>query len=59
MVLSSLNTDLFISVFDTSVDCDIRDGDTIELKNILYIGARVTGTINFRVKETWMLRSKI
>ena len=41
-----------IYVFATSVACEIRYVDTIELKNILYISARVACTINFNIKET-------
>ena len=56
LVLSSVSNDLFIYVFATSVGCDIRYAGTVELKNIPYISARVTCTINFSVKETWILR---
>ena len=50
LFLSQVNNDLFIYVFATSVDCEIRYVGTAELKNIPYISARVTCTINFSVK---------
>ena len=59
LVLSSVNNDLFIYIFVTSVSCEIRYVGTAELKNIPYISARVTCTINVSVKETWMLKLKI
>ena len=59
LVLSSLDNDLFIYVFVTSVSCEIRYAGTVELKNIPYFSARVTCRINFRVKEIWVLRLKI
>ena len=59
LVPSSLNDDLFIYVFATSVGCEITYVGTTELKNIPYISARVTCTINLSLKETWMLRLKI
>ena len=59
LVLSSVSNDSFIYVFATSVGCEIRYVGTTELKNIPYINARVTCTINFSVKETWMLKLKI
>ena len=55
LVLSSVINDLFIYVFDTGVGCENRYVGTTELKNIPYIRARVACTINFIVKETWML----
>lgn len=50
--LSSANNDLFIYVFATIMGCEIRYLATAELRNIQYIRARVTCTINFNVKET-------
>ena len=51
LILSSVNNDLFIYVFATNVGCEIRYVGTAELKNIPYISARVTCTINFSVKD--------
>ena len=59
LVLSSLNNDFSIYVFATGVGCQIRYSGTTELKNIPYIGARVTCTSNFSVKENWRFRLKI
>ena len=56
--LSSVNNDLFIYVFATSVGCKIRYVGTAQLKNIPYISARVTCRINFRVKETRVLAGR-
>ena len=58
LVLSSVN-DLSIYVFAIGMSCEIRYVGTTELKNIPYISARATCTINFSVKETSMLRLKI
>ena len=55
LVPSSINNYLFIYVFARDVDREIRYVVTTELKNIPYISARVTGTINLSVEETWML----
>ena len=52
----SVNNDLIIYVFATSVGCEIIYVDTTELKNILHISGRVACTINFNIRETWMLR---
>ena len=54
----SVNNDLIIYVFATSVGCEVRYVDTTELKNILYISAVVACTINFNIRETWMVRLK-
>ena len=54
--LSSVNNDLFIYVFVTSWGGEIGYVVTVELKNISCISARVTCTIIFSVKETWVLR---
>ena len=59
LVLSLVYNDLFIHVFVTSVGCEIRYVGTAELKNILFISAKITCTINFNIKEIWMLKSKI
>ena len=59
LVLSSVNNDLSIYVFATGVDSEIRYVGSTELKNIPYICARATCTINFSVRETLMLRLKI
>ena len=58
-VLSSENNDLTIYVFPTGVGCEIRYVGTTEMKNIPYLRARATCTINFSVKETSILRLKI
>ena len=59
LVLSSVNNDLPLYIFVTGMGCEIRYVGTSELKNISYIGARATCTINFSLKETSMLRLKI
>ena len=59
LVPSSVKNDLSLYVFVTSMGCEIRYVGTTELKNIAYISARTTCTINFSVKETSMLRLKI
>ena len=56
LVLLLVNNDLFINEFATGLTCKIRYVGINELRNIAYVGARVTCTINFSVKETWMLR---
>ena len=48
---SSVNSDFFIYVFATNVDCEIRYVGTAKLKNIPYIIATVTCTIKLRVKR--------
>ena len=55
VVLSSLNNDLIIYVFATVVGCEITYKGCTELNNVPYISAKVTCTINFGDKETWML----
>ena len=55
LVPSSINNYLFIYVFARGADREIRYVVTTELKNIPYISAWVTGTINLSVEETWML----
>ena len=59
LVLLSMNNDLFIYVFATNMGCEIIYVSTTELKNIPYISARVTCTINLSVEETWIPRLKI
>ena len=59
LVPSSVNNDLSLYVFVTSMGCEIRYVRTTELKNIAYISARATCTIDLCVKETSMLRLKI
>ena len=39
--------------------CEIKYVGTAKLNYIPYISARVTCTINFNVRETWMLKLKI
>ena len=51
LVPSSVNNDLFLYVFATSMVCEIRYVGTDELKNFPYINARVAWTINFSVKK--------
>ena len=58
LVVLLVNNDLIIYVFATSVGCEVIYVDTTELKNILYISARVAWTMNFNIRETWMLRLK-
>ena len=58
LVLLSVNNDLFIYIFATGVGCKTRYVSITELKDIPYFSARVACTINFSVKETWMLRLK-
>ena len=59
LVLLSMNNDLFIYVFATNMGCEIIYVSTTELKNIPYISARVTCTINLSVEETWIPRLNI
>ena len=59
LLLSSVNNDLFIYIFVTSVGCEFRYVGAAELKNIPYVSASVSYTINFSLKETWMLKLKI
>ena len=58
-VLSSVNNDLHIYVFATAVGCEVTYVGSIELNNVPYVSAKVTCTISFSDKETWMLRLKI
>ena len=59
LVLLPVNNDLFIYIFATGVRCKITYVGNTELNNVAYISAKVTCTINFSNKETWMLRVKI
>ena len=59
LVLSSVNNDLHIYVFATGVGCEVTYVGSTELNNVPYISAKVTWTISFSDKETWMLRLKI
>ena len=59
LVLSSVNNDLHIYVFGTGVGCEVTYVGSTELNNVPYISAKVTCTISFCNKETWMLRLKI
>ena len=59
MVFSSVNNALHIYVFATGVDCEVTDVGSTELNIVSYISAKVTCTISFSVKKTWMLRLKI
>ena len=56
LFLSSANYDLFIYLFiyllAAGFGCEIRYVGTTELANIPYISARVTGTINFSIKNS-------
>ena len=56
LFLSSANYDLFIYLFiyllAAGFGCVIRYVDTTELTNIPYISAKVTGTINFSIKNS-------
>ena len=59
LVLSPVTNDLFIYVFATGGGYEITYVGNTELKNVPYISAKVTCTINFIEKETLMLRVKI
>ena len=59
LVLSSVNNDLFVYVLATGVGCEITCVGITELNNVAYISAKVTCTIKFSVKVTWMLSLKI
>ena len=59
LVLSSVNNDLHIYVFATGVGCEITYVGSTELNNVPYSSAKVTCTINFSDKETWILRLNI
>ena len=50
LVLSQVNNDLFLYAFATSVACKVRYVGTVLFKNISFISAKVTCTINFSVK---------
>ena len=59
LVLSSVNNELVIYVFATGVGCEITYVVSAELNNVPYISTKVTCTISFSAKETWMLRLNI
>ena len=59
LVLSSVNTYLHIYVFATGVGCQVTYVGSTELNNVRYTSGKVTCTISFSEKETWMLRLKI
>ena len=59
LVLSQVNNDLFIYAFAINVGCEIRYLGSAELNYIPHISVRVTLTINFSVRETWMNKLKI
>ena len=59
LVLSLINNYLIIYLFPTGVDCEITYVVSTELNNVPFIIAKVTCTINFSDKETWMLRLSI
>ena len=59
LVLSLINNYLIIYLFPTGVDCEITYVVSTELNNVPFIIAKVTCTINFSDKETWMLRLNI
>ena len=59
MVLSSVNNDLFVYVLATGVGCEITCVGITEMNNVPYITAKVTCTINFSDRETWIVRLKI
>ena len=58
LILSYVNNDLFIYAFATSVGCEVRYIGTAEFKNIPYISAKVSCTINFIVKDAQIGFSK-
>ena len=55
LVLLSVNNDSIICVFATGVGCEITYVGSTELNNVPNVKAKVTYTINFSDKETWML----
>ena len=59
LVLLSVNNDLLIYAFATGVGCEVTCVGSTELNNVPYISAKVTWTISFSDKETWMFRLKI
>ena len=59
LVLSSVNNDLHFYVFATGVGHEVTYVGSTELNNVSYISGKVTCTISFSDKETWMLRLKI
>ena len=59
LVLASVNNDLHIYVLPTGLGCEVTYLGSTELNIVPYISAKVTCTISFSDKETWMLRLKI
>ena len=59
LILSSVNNDLFVYVLTTGVGCEITCVGITEMNHVPYISAKVTCTISFSDRETWMLRLKI
>ena len=59
LVLSSVNNDLYIYVFATGVGCKVTYVGSTKLNIVLYVSAKVTCTISFSGKETWVLRLKM
>ena len=52
LVLSSVNNDLYINVFATSVDCQITYVCSTKFNNVPYADVKVTCTISSSDKET-------
>ena len=59
LVLSPVNNCVFLYVFARGAGCQMTYIGTTYLNNVPYISDKVTCTINFGNKETWMLRLKI
>ena len=51
LVLSQVNNDLFIYLFATGEGCEVRYVGTAEFKNVPYVSAKVSCTINFSVND--------
>ena len=54
LVLLPVNNDLFIYIFATGMGCEIAYVGNTGWNNVAYISAKVTCTISFSIKETWM-----
>ena len=59
LVLSLVYNHLIIYVFVTGVGCEVTFLGSSELNNVPYISAKVSSTMSFSHKETWMLGLKI
>ena len=59
LVLSLVNIHLIIYGFVTGVGCEVTFLGSSELNNVPYISAKVSSTMSFSHKETWMLGLKI